>query len=192
MLLSVARADEFSSDLDEFTLDIPCFAPTKITFNYAYTHNHSIYDISTFGSSLYTHSGGPNFMEFIAQDIDEYHFTLELDYYDPTNQTILVGLWSGSLPMQGWNFKAIYKHVILYVRLRVQKEPSYPTEAEVAQQVVVEVQKNLESFYKAIENLVASQNTALLTVSIIAVVAVVLSLVTPILLYNTVLKRVRG
>lgn len=131
-------------------------------------------------------------MEFIAQDIDEYHFTLELDYYDPTNQTILVGLWSGSLPMQGWNFKAIYKHVILYVRLRVQKEPSYPTEAEVAQQVVVEVQKNLESFYKAIENLVASQNTALLTVSIIAVVAVVLSLVTPILLYNTVLKRVRG
>lgn len=131
-------------------------------------------------------------MEFIAQDVDEYHFTLELDYFDPTNQTILIGLWSGTLPMQGWNLRAIYKHVIFYVRLRVQKEPSYPTEEEVARQVVVEVQKNLESYYKSIEALVANQNTMIMTVSIIAAAVALISLVTPIVLYSAVLKRMRG
>lgn len=85
----------------EYTLDIPTYAPTKITFNYAYTHNHSLYDVSTFGQSLYTHSGGPSFMEFIAEDIDDYFFTLELCYNHPINQTLLIGVWSGSLPVIG-------------------------------------------------------------------------------------------
>lgn len=174
----------------EYTFDIPCFTPTKITFNYAYTHNHSIYDISTFGASLYSHTGGPNFYEFIAQDVDEYHFTLEVSYNIPVNQTILVGLWSGTLAMQGFSFRSIYEHVVIHVRLRVQKEPTYPTEEDVAEQVVLQVQKNLENYYRQMNTLLANQNMVMLTVSVIAAVVAIVSVTTPILMY-VVLKQMR-
>lgn len=160
----------------EYTLDIPCYAPTKITFNYAYTHNHSISDISTFGSSLYTHTGGPNFYQFIAQDVDEYHFTLELDYASPVNQTILVGIWSGSLPMQGLNFKSYFEQVKIYVRLRVQAEPKFPTSEEVAQQTVLQISKNLADQYNAINKLIESQNTAMIANSAMILVVSITTL----------------
>ena len=156
----------------EYTLDIPCYAPTKITFNYAYTHNHTIYDISTFGSSLYEYSGGPTHMEFIAKDVDDYTFTLELTYNAPTNQTILVGVWSGTLPMMGLNFESIYEKIIVHVHLRVQEQPTYPSEEDVAKQVVLQVHKDLQEYYASINELVKNQNIAIYTVTGIAAACV--------------------
>ena len=174
----------------EYTLDIPCYAPTKITFNYAYTHNHSISDISTFGSGLYRHSGGPNFYEFIAEQIDDYHFTLEIKYNAPVNQTILVGIWSGTMQMQGLDLDSLFEHILIHVRLRVQTEPTFPTEEEVAQQVVLQVHKDLQEYYTRIDSLMESYNTILMTVSIIAVVAAIAMVISPILNY-VVLKQIR-
>lgn len=162
----------------EYTLDIPCYAPTKITFNYAYTHNHSISDISTFGSSLYKHSGGPNFYEFIAEDVDDYHFNLELKYATPVNQTILIGIWSGTMQMQGLDFDSLFEHVIIHVRLRVTKEKSYPSEEEVAQQVVQKVAKNLQEQTVAMQTLIESQNQAIYTLAMIMVAVVVVLIAT--------------
>lgn len=174
----------------EYTLDIPCFAPTKITFNYAYTHNHSISDISTFGSGLYRHSGGPNFYEFIAQDVDDYHFSLTLTYGMPTNQTILIGMWSGTMEMMGFNLHSFYEYLVIHVRLRLTPEPTYPSESEVAQAVVVQVSRDLEDYYSAMTTLTEQQNQTIMTTSILAVVAVVISLVMSILhIYE--LRRMR-
>jgi len=174
----------------EFTFDIPCFLPAKITFNYAATNNATPSDISTFGAGRYTYSGAQNYFEFVAEDMDEYHFTLELFYSSPVNQTILVGLWSGTMAMQGFSFKSVYEHVLIYVRLRVQKEPTYPTEEDVAKQVVLQVQKNLEEYYQRMNTLIANQNMVMLTVSVIAAVVAIVSVTTPILMY-VVLKQIR-
>lgn len=156
----------------EYTFDIPCYAPTRITFNYAYTHNHSIYDITTFGASLYKHSGGPTFYEFTAQDIDDYFFSLRLSYSKPTNQTILIGMWSGTNPMQGINLQSLYEEVTIHVRLRVHKEPTYPSEEDVARQVVTQVQKNLVEYYTSIQELVRIQSTVITVVAGLSVVTV--------------------
>jgi hypothetical protein len=174
----------------EFTFDIPCFMPAKITFNFAATNNATPSDISTFGAGRYTYSGAQNYFEFSATDVDEYHFTLELSYGTLVNQTILVGLWSGTMAMQGFSFKSIYEHVTMYVRLRVQKEPTYPTEQQVATQVVLEVQKNLEEYYQRMNTLLANQNMVMLIVSVIAAVVAIVSVTTPILMY-VVLKQMR-
>lgn len=177
----------------EYTLDIPCFAPAKITFNYAYTHNHSISDISTFGSSLYTHEGGPNFYEFRAMDVDDYHFTLTIQYSRPQNQTILVGLWSGSLPMQGYDMESLFEEVTIHVRLRVQAEPTYPTEEEVANQVVYQVQRNLQDYYEAMNTLILQQNQAIATASMLSFATAAISLImVVVVLYELRQFRQRG
>jgi len=174
----------------EFTFDIPCFLPAKITFNFAATNNATPSDINTFGAGRYTYSGAQNYFEFIAEDVDEYHFTLELSYSEPVNQTILVGLWSGTLAMQGFSFKSTVENVVMYVRLRVQKEPTYPTEEDVAKAVVLQVQKNLEEYYLRMDHLLANQNMVMLVVIVIAAVVAIVSVTTPILMY-VVLKQMR-
>lgn len=164
-----ARAVGFDS---EYTLEIPCYAPTKIAFNYDYTHNHSIRDISTLGASLYTHTGGPTYIEFNAQDVDTYRFTIELKYTAPRNQTIIVAIWSGTLPMQGLQFKSHFETVVIWVTLRVMKEPTYPTDEEVAQAVIYQIQKDLQETYTAINDAISSQNAAVVMNSFINFAAV--------------------
>ena len=161
----------------EYTVDMPCFNPTKLTFNYPYTHFHSISDISTIGASLYKYSGGPNYFEFIAQDIDDYQFRFELRYEATANQTILMGIWSGTGSMMGFDYKASGEVVVFNVRLRVTREPTYPSEKQVADQVVLQVQQRLQEYYQRIEELTKNQNSAILTASVLAVVAVAASIV---------------
>jgi len=178
----------------EYTLDLPCFVSTKITFNYAYTNNNSIYDITTIGASLYKYSGGPTYMEFIAEDVDDYFFTFQIGYNLPTNQSVLVGIWSGTLPMQGLDYKGTWTKIVFHIRLRVQNQPSYPTEEEVANQVVAQVQKNLDDYYKAMNELVKSQNTTIFLVTGIAGICVISVLVIAIVFAVEVrnLRRLRG
>ena len=175
----------------EYTLDIPCYAPTKITFNYAYTHNHSISDISTFGASLYKHSGGPNFYEFIAEDVDDYHFTLELRYNTPVNQTILIGIWSGTMQMQGLDFESLFEEVIIHVRLRVTTEKSYPSEEEVAQQVVQQVAKSLYEQTVAMEQLIKSQSRTIYMMAIILMIVVV-AVIGVVVVFSVEMRKLRS
>jgi len=156
----------------EYIFNIPCYAPTKITFNYAYTHNHSISNIQTVGASLYKHSGGPTYLEFIAEDIDTYSFTVELHYKIPQNQTIVIGIWSGNQPMLGVSLFSHFEDVIIYVKLSVTKQPTYPTAEETALAVTQQISKDLADTYQAIKAAIDNQNQAILTNSILSLVSV--------------------
>jgi len=167
-LPTVAHAD--SSEF-EVIIDWPCYKPTKITFNYAYTHNHSISDITTVGASLYKHTGGPTFMEFIAEDIDTYTFRVTLNYANVTGQSILIGLWSGTQPLKGFTLKASSKTFIIHVRLAVMEQPSYPTESEVAQEVVHQIEQSLVQQQEENRRLLEEVQVATVTANIFGVIA---------------------
>jgi hypothetical protein len=186
----VPRVSADEPPVHEYTLDIPCFAPTKVTFNYMHTNNHSISDISTVGHSLYKHSGGPTYFEFIADEIDDYSFTISISYVTATNQTILVGVWSGTLPMQGMDYTSTFRTAVFKVHLRVQREPTYPTEQEVASAVVAQVQKNLADLYNQMIERDKSRDVTMLTVTIVSVVAVSAAIVGTVVQFYE-LKRFR-
>jgi len=164
----------------EAVIDWPCFKPTKITFNYAYTNEHSIDNITTVGQSVYKHSGGPTFLEFIAQDIDTYSFILSVRYTNATEQTILIGLWSGILPMNGFSVKGRSNLFVIKVRLSVTEQPTYPTETEVAKEVVNQIQQNLviqqEENRRLMEELKAS-NMTISALSVATTILVVIALI---------------
>jgi len=157
----------------EVTLDIPCFKPTKITFNYAETTNASLYDIHTLGSGQYTHTGARSYYEFQAKDVDTYQFSLDLLYGVPTNQSIAIAIWSGNLPMQSFMQQSIYDLLTIRVVLRVQDQPTYPTEDEVSQAVVASLEKDLQDYYSAMNSLMAQQNQAIVTATAIAGASIV-------------------
>jgi hypothetical protein len=164
----------------EITLDIPCFKPTKITFNYAETTNASLRDIHTLGSGQYTHTGARSYYEFQARDVDTYEFDLDLMYGVPTNQSVSIAVWSGNLPMQSMMQQSIYDLLQIHVVLRVQDQPSFPTQEEVSQAVVASIEKSLQDYYSAMNNLMAQQNQAIVTATAIAgtsIVAMVLIVV---------------
>jgi len=164
--LTYADSSEF-----EVIIDWPCYKPTKITFNYAYTHNHSISDITTVGASLYKHTGGPTFIEFIAEDIDTYTFRVTLSYRNETSQSILVGLWSGTQPLKGLTLKAASETFIIHVRLAVMEEPSYPTESEVAEEVVHQIEQSLVQQQDENRRLLEEVQVATVTANIFGVIA---------------------
>lgn len=170
-------ADVASQTSGDFTLDLPCFAPSKITFNFAYTHYASISDITTIGNSTYQYSGNPTTFEFIVTDIDDYFFTFSLNYNQTVNQTILVGFWSGSLAMQGLDFNGAWESVQFHVRLRVTREASYPSEQEVAQAVVSQVQQNIDSMLNEMNQREEEYKVTMLTVVVVSLAAVAVSVV---------------
>lgn len=155
--------------LMEYTLDIPCYQPSKITFNYGYTNYNSISEISTVGQSLYKYSGGPNFMEFIATDVDDYMFDLELRYTEPANQSILVGIWSGIQPMQGLDYKASFERVVFHIRLRVTQQPQIPSGEQLANLTITQVTKALADQYNAMLKVIESQNATIMTVTLVSI-----------------------
>ncbi len=188
---STGTAEEVPSVPHEYTLEIPCYVPTRLTVNYAYTHNHSISDISTVGASLYKHSGGPNFLEFIASDVDTYRFTVELRYEEPTNQTILIGVWSGSLPVQGISLFSVFQDVVIHVTLSMTKEPSYPSEMDVAKAVTAKIAKDLQDTYNAIQSAMERQNRAVTTNSMLSIVSL-FGVITMAAVFYLEVRRLKG
>lgn len=174
----------------EYTLDLPCFAPTEITFNYDRTNNHSIRDITTLGTGFYTHEGSPVYIEFYAENVDTYHFTIELRYSAPRNQSIIVGLRSGSLPMQGLTFQSLFEEITIHVTLRLSTEPTYPTEMDVARAVTQQIIDDLEEQQLANEALMKKLEVSTMTNSILAVVTVGAIIVTMVVVFAE-LRRIR-
>lgn len=161
----------------EVTLEPLSYKPAKLTFNYQYTHNHTIGSITTVGNSAYKHSGGPTFMEFIADDIDDYSFTVELQYSNMTSQTVLIGLFSGTLAPQGFAVTGSTDIFRIHVRLRVTEQPSYPSEEAVAKEVVRQVERDLVLQQQENQKLIEEVRNTSVVVSTLSVTSIVLVIV---------------
>jgi len=188
LLLLVPLGYGVSSEF-EALIDWPCYKPTKITFNYAYTHNHSISDISTVGASLYKHSGGPTFIEFIAEDVDSYGFTIILRYNVSTSRNILVGLWSGSEPLKSLTLVAVANVFIIHVRLSLTEQPAYPTEIEVAREVVHQIELSLVQQQEENKKLLEEIQFVTFASSVLGVIAGTTSIIALILAGFTFRRR---
>ena len=173
MIALIPHVKAVGSFPHEVTLDIPCFKPTKITFNYAETTNASLRNIHTLGNGQYTHTGARSYYEFQARDVDTYQFDLELLYGVPTNQSISIAIWSGIVPMQSIMQQSIYDVLVIHVTLSVQEQPSFPTQEEVSDAVVASIEKSLVDYYNAMNTLMIQQNQAIVTATAIAGTSIV-------------------
>jgi hypothetical protein len=178
----------------EFSLDLQTYKSTKITFNYPYTNNHSISDISTVGQSQYKHEGSGNYLTFIAEDIDIYSFTVTLGYENSTsfNQTknVLIGLWSGIEAMDGYTVSTTETVIVIHVRLSLTEQPTYPTPDEVSQAVVHKIEQDLVQQTEEMRSLVA--RVEWLQYMIVIVIAVTITVAMCALIIAIFMVRRRG
>ena len=178
-IITVPNISGQQEDVTDITIDWPCYVSTKITFNYPYTHEHSISNITTIGQSVYKHSGGPDFLSFIAQDVDVYSFVVTLTYLNTTQyaRTILIGLWSGDQPMKGFTIKVATQKCVIRVRLELTEQPTYPTESEVAQEVVRQIEQKVVDLIEQNRQLTEEVRLTSLTASIFGVIAATASVI---------------
>ena len=161
----------------ELTLEPLSYKPTRITFNYQYTNNHTIGSISTIGHGDYSHSGGPTFMEFIAKDVDDYSFTVELQYTNATKQTVLIGLISGTMSVQGMGLTGNTEVFRIYIRLRVTEQPSYPSKEELAKEYMRQTEQILVEQAETNRQLLEENRNTGVVVSSLSVITTILVMV---------------
>jgi hypothetical protein len=148
--LSVVHASGFY----EASLDLQTYQTTKITFNFPYTNNASIGEVTTIGRGVYKYEGSATYLTFIADDVDEYSFQLRIHYEPETSgnqtttnatltRTVIVGLWSGTFPSDGYLYRSDASDFVITVRLSVSRQPTYPSKDEVAAEVVKQVEQKL-------------------------------------------------
>ncbi|MCJ7424709.1 hypothetical protein MUP01_10655 [Candidatus Bathyarchaeota archaeon] len=139
-----------ASGVYEASLDLQTYQTTKITFNFPYTNNASIGEVTTIGRGVYKYEGSATYLTFIADDVDEYSFQLRIHYEAnqttsnvTLSRTVIVGLWSGNLPSDGYLYRSDASDFIITVRLSVTRQPTYPSKDEVAAEVVHQVEQKL-------------------------------------------------
>lgn len=185
--LNLAHASGFY----EASLDLQTYQTTKITFNFPYTNNASIGEVTTIGRGVYKYEGSATYLTFIADDVDEYSFQLRIHYEpsQPTNETsgnqtsnvtlsrtVIVGLWSGNLPSAGYLYRSDASEFIITVRLGVTRQPTYPSKDEVAAEVVKQVEQKLVIQTEENRKLMEQITTTLYVCIALVFIAVVMSM----------------
>jgi len=180
-----------ASGVYEAALDLQTYQTTKITFNFPYTNNASIGEVTTIGRGVYKYEGSATYLTFIADDVDEYSFQLRIHYEAslPSNQTlgnetvsnvtatrsVIVGLWSGTLPSDGYLYRSDASDFVITVRLSVGRQPTYPSKDEVADEVMNKIEQKLviqtEENRKLMEQATANQYLLIVLVFIAVVMA---------------------
>jgi hypothetical protein len=144
--LNLVRA----SGVYEASLDLQTYQTTKITFNFPYTNNASIGEVTTIGRGVYKYEGSATYLTFIADDVDGYSFQLRIHYEsnqtasnETLSRTVIVGLWSGTLPSDGYLYRSDASEFVITVRLSVTRQPTYPSKDEVAEEVTHQIEQKL-------------------------------------------------
>ena len=177
-----------ASGVYEASLDLQTYQTTKITFNFPYTNNASIGEVTTIGRGVYKYEGSATYLTFIVDDIDVYSFQLRIHYEAslPTNQTlenqtattrtVIVGLWSGTLPSAGYLYRSDATDFVITVRLGVTRQPTYPSKDEVAAEVVHQVEQKLVIQTEENRKLIEQITTTLYVCITLVFIAVVMSM----------------
>ncbi|MFQ6095538.1 MAG: hypothetical protein ACE5NN_05295, partial [Candidatus Bathyarchaeia archaeon] len=82
-------------------LNLQAYAPARILISYAYTNNFSVTDVSCMGKSLYKITSGPTSVEFRAEDVDRYTFTVDIKYSAMVAQSIQIAVFSSNYAPEG-------------------------------------------------------------------------------------------
>ena len=156
LVMPVHAEDDGSSEVA--SLNLQAYKPARIVITYAYTNNFSVSDVSSMGRSMYKITSGPTSIEFKAEDVDRYTFTVEIKYATVVGQSIQIAVFSAGNPPEGLQFNVKTDTVRLQFTVTVTEEPRYPTAQEVAEQVVRQVANELSQFRQQTDEMLQMQN----------------------------------
>ena len=140
------------------SFNLQAYAPARVVISYAYTNNFSVTDVSSLGKSLYKIVSSPTSIEFRAEDVDTYTFTVEIKYAVITSQSLQIAVFSSSHAPEGFQFNVKDDYVRIKFTLTVTEEPRYPSAQDVAEQVVRQVADQLAEFRTQTEETLHLQN----------------------------------
>ena len=158
------------------SLNLQAYVPARILISYTYTNNFSVTDVSSMGKSLYKITSGPTSIEFKAEDIDRYTFTVDIKYAAVVTQSVQIAVFSAGSPPEGLQFNIRGSYVRLKFSLTVTEEPMYPSAQEVAEQVVLQVSYQLTEFERQTQDIMEMQNRNLTTMWVLIVFSLVVNL----------------
>jgi hypothetical protein len=173
----------------ELAFDRNFYNPVKVMISYPYTHNTNVTDITTIGFSSYKYDVTPNSITFIASDIDIYTFTVQITYDNVSQMNILITVWQGDQPAEGYTWTDTANTFVIHFRLNVTTEPSYPSDREVAAQVVSQLQATFQQELEQQRQTLAEVQSTEATDSIITMLAGVVSIIALLLAGFGVWKR---
>jgi len=152
--ITIARGEE-EPEVAGFNLQ--SYTPAKILISYTYTNNFSVIDVSSIGKSLYKITSSPISIEFIAEDIDQYTFTVEIKYAAIVTQSVQIAVFSAGYAPEGMQLNVKGNVVRLKFTLTVTQEPKYPSAQDVAEQVVLQIADQLNEFRRQTTEIVDLQ-----------------------------------
>jgi len=132
------------SEIASFSLQ--SYAPAEILISFSYTNNFSVTGVSSLGQSLYTITSSPTSIEFTAEDVDQYTFTVEIKYAVIVAQSLQIAVFSAEHAPEGLQLNVDSDVIRLSFTLIVTEEPQYPSAQDVAEQVVLQVANQLSEF----------------------------------------------
>ena len=140
------------------SLNLQAYRPARIVITYAYTNNFSVSDVSSMGKSMYKVISSPTSIEFKAEDVDRYTFTVTIKYSAVVGQSIQIAVFSAGNPPEAIQFNVKTSTVRIKFTVTVTEEPRYPTAQEVAEQVVRQVANELMQFRRQTDEMLRAQN----------------------------------
>ena len=159
LFVTPVSADENGEAASEVaSLNLQTYKPARIVVTYAYTNNFSVSDVSSMGKSMYKIMSSPTSIEFKAEDVDRYTFTVEIKYAAVVGQSIQIAVFSAGNPPEGMQFNVKTDVIRLQFTITVTEEPRYPTAQEVAEQVVRQVANELTQFRQQTDEMLQTQN----------------------------------
>jgi hypothetical protein len=173
----------------ELSFDRNFYNPVKVMISYPYTHNTNVTDITTIGFSTYKYDVTPTSITFIASDIDIYTFTVQITYDNASLQNVLITVWQGDQPAEGYTWTDTASTFVIHFRLNMTTEPSYPTDAQVAAQVVAQLQATFQQELEQQRETLAEVESTQGTNTIMTIIAGVVSILALLLAGFGVRKR---
>jgi len=156
LLIMPVHAENGSSEVA--SLNLQAYKPARVVITYAYTNNFSVSDVSSMGKSMYKITSSPTSIEFKAEDVDRYTFTVEIKYMAVVGQSIQIAVFSAGNPPEGLQFNVKTRVFRLQFTVTVTEEPRYPTAQEVAEQVVRQVANELTQFRQQTNEMLQTQS----------------------------------
>ena len=163
----------------ETRIRLNLYAPAIVKLEYEYTRNITVGDVSSLGPSLYEVRHSPEYFQFSTEDIDQFTWTLELQYGVRMRQVMRLTIFSGSTPPNTIELPVEAQELIINFEVTVQPEPRYPTSDEIAERLMSHLMGTLEGYHGENQRIFRALNRtiafygALAALNVVAIVAVV-------------------
>lgn len=166
----------------EFTIDRSTFNITKVSISFPDTDNHTIQDINTIDPTSglsygFDRIGSQGLFTIYCKSIDVYSFTFIISYSNSTSRSILIGIQQGDMAIEQNIWTETSTDFVIHFRLNLIQQTHYPSDIDVAHQVVYQMQLYIQQILTAQTNQLNVLQATNLTNSIVSMSAAITSIV---------------